>query len=97
MYYARKSVSSLIAGDPFLKVNWKRLRIVALFAMGYTGVDIFYKLLQSILLSQIYHRFLINNPISIRLEFLIIGLIILIVAEVFRIGTQMREEQSLTV
>jgi hypothetical protein len=97
LYYVRKIVRSLIAGDPFVNVNWKRLRVVALFTMGYTGVDIFYKLLESIWLSQVYHRFLINNPISIRLEFFIIGLMILIVAEVFIIGTQMREDQSLTI
>jgi len=97
LFYLRQFVKTLLTGNPFLEANARRLRTIAFFTIGYTVLDVVSKLFQSYWISRAMEKPILNNPVSIRFEFIILGLMILVIAEVFRIGVGMREEQSLTI
>ena len=55
------------------------------------------KILGSIWLSRAMGKPYMESPYSFRFEFIILGLMALVISEVFRIGVKMREEQALTI
>ncbi len=99
LYQLRKFFDTLVAGSPFVSENARRLRLIGLVIVA---VEIFRVLL--VFGQSLYLRAHIATiGISLRndprphLGVLFLGLVMLVIAEVFRRGTELHEEQQLTV
>ncbi|MDR3609322.1 MAG: DUF2975 domain-containing protein [Ignavibacteriaceae bacterium] len=98
----RKIVNTVIAGDPFVPQNGKRLRIISLiiiFLPIIIQLNVWVATKQAISALQyprwgIRFDFLDNSSL---ITYIVIGIFVFIVSEVFRIGISLKEEQELTV
>ena len=99
LYQLRKIFRSLSEGKPFSVENASRIRLIGLFV-------IFGELAHSVIvfLSQLYVESVFNTTglkidAEMNLEFSPIfgGLVLLVIAEVFRLGAQLQEDRDLTV
>jgi hypothetical protein len=97
MFFLRQFVKTLFAGNPFVEANARRLRYIAFFTIGYSIFEIVTQLFRSYWISRAVQKPALDASFSFRLDILVLGLMILVIAEVFRIGVGMREEQSLTI
>ncbi|MCP4149285.1 MAG: DUF2975 domain-containing protein [bacterium] len=104
----RKLIDSLKAGTPFIKENARRLRwigwtiiVFRLFLWAYNWIiegllDLRLMVAENPLISDVSDGDMIRfNPTSFSL--IVVGLIVLAIAEVFKAGTEMKEEQELTI
>jgi hypothetical protein len=100
IYHLRKFFQTLKNENPFTRKNGTRLR-----AIGITTIiaSIFWKKIYSLLISS-----LVSGKISIEgikiisnsnfdFQVILLGLIIIVISEVFRLGSEMKEEQELTI
>ena len=100
IFHLRKIFATIVSGDPFSMENSKRIRLIG-WAVIVASV---LKALLSFLIG-LYFSTLINLPgltltANMRLEDLsgvFVGVIILILAEVFQHGARLQEESNLTV
>tara|TARA_B100001146_G_scaffold23499_1_gene17853 strand:- start:4279 stop:4911 length:633 start_codon:yes stop_codon:yes gene_type:complete len=99
VYSLRKIVQSVRQKNPFTSTNGKRLRIIAFSMVGIELVRGLADLTKMLYLEPRLHfeTILIRSDISISLRVIIAGLVILVIAEAFRIGAEITEEQELTV
>ena len=95
----RKLFQSLVDGVPFTIENASRIRLIGLIVLAGEVVESFL-----VFVGQLYidSRFEITGltvdpGIDIDLSTVFAGLVLLVIAEVFRIGTQLKEDQDLTV
>lgn len=99
LYQLRKIFATLAAGNPFLLENAKRIRAI--------GLLIFSGVIVELVCGNVLGKLFMDN-ISVKgVEFsvkgginlggIFIGLVMLILAEIFRQGALLREEQDLTV
>ena len=100
-YLLRQIFRSLTQNNPFVIANARRLRLIA-FLITLISVTTFahdaivnWFLQQNFLLNNCYGA--IRAHLVVDLKTLFAGLIVLIIAEIFRIGARMKEEQDLTV
>ena len=99
VYSLRKIVQSVRQKNPFTSTNGKRLRIIAFSMVGIELIRGLADLTKMLYLEPRLHfeTILIRSDISISLRVIIAGLVILVIAEAFRIGAEITEEQELTV
>ena len=99
VYSLRKIVQSVRQKNPFTSTNGKRLRIIAFSMVGIELIRGLADLTKMLYLEPRLHfeTILIRSDISISLGVIIAGLVILVIAEAFRIGAEITEEQELTV
>jgi DUF2975 family protein len=100
LYQLRKFSQSLAIKQPFIKDNARRLRIVA-------GAMIVCELLQGVVclcsnayinsLSEFQHFEITFNTNSFSLEVVFFGFILIVIAEAFRCGAELKQENDLTV
>ena len=99
IYNLRIVISTLVKREPFIKGNAIRIRNIGI-------ICIIHELIRSFILFNeawfIKNKFLIfGRPISLKfdlnIETIFLGLVIIVIAEIFRIGTQLKEEQELTI
>ena len=99
VYSLRKIVQSVRQKNPFTSTNGKRLRIIAFSMVGIELIRGLADLTKMLYLEPRLHfeTILIRSDISISLHVIIAGLVILVIAEAFRIGAEIKEEQEFTV
>jgi len=99
VYSLWKIVQSVRQKNPFTSTNGKRLRIIAFSMVGIELIRGLADLTKMLYLEPRLHfeTILIRSDISISLRVIIAGLVILVIAEAFRIGAEITEEQELTV
>lgn len=102
MYHLRGFLESLKTGNPFIKKNAGKIRIIGLYIIGVEilrflsvfGFILYLKNKISITGSWIYWD-------SFKSHFdpgtLFLGFVILVIAEIFRLGAKLKEEQELTI
>ena len=99
VYSLWKIVQSVRQKNPFTSTNGKRLRIIAFSMVGIELIRGLADLTKMLYLEPRLHfeTILIRSDISISLRVIIAGLVILVIAEAFRIGAEITQEQELTV
>ena len=99
VYSLWKIVQSVRQKNPFTSINGKRLRIIAFSMVGIELIRGLADLTKMLYLEPRLHfeTILIRSDISISLRVIIAGLVILVIAEAFRIGAEITQEQELTV
>ena len=98
----RKIIKTVIAGDPFIPQNGKRLKLMAMIIFFLPLViQLFSWIVTKQVISQLQFPtiaigfdFLDNGNLR---TYLITSIFLYIISEVFRIGTSLKEEQELTV
>lgn len=98
-YSLRKIIQSVKDGNPFSVNNGKRLRIIAFSMMGIEIIGAFAGLIKMLyILPRLdFESVKIHSIIHISPHVIIAGLVILVIAEAFRIGAEMKDEQELTI
>jgi hypothetical protein len=99
IYLLRKIFRTLSNNEPFIKTNVNRLRIIAFTIMAF---DLYYYLLNIITSVWIrpkvtFENIYIPQYVGSELNNVFFGLLVLAIAEIFRIGFKMKEEQDLTI
>ena len=99
VYSLWKIVQSVRQKNPFTSTNGKRLRIIAFSMVGIELVRALADLTKMLYLEPRLHfeTILIRSDISISFHVIVAGLVILVIAEAFRIGAEIKEEQEFTV
>lgn len=97
--YLRGVFETLVEGDPFVPENARRLRAIALVLAVVEIVRMCVNLLAGILLSMLgapdQKELSVNLTVNLSVWFSVLTLVVL--AQVFREGAAMREEQKMTV
>ena len=95
----RDIVRTIDQQDPFAVENAGRVRTVGLLLLGYVLVECVARALMSGIadVMVVAEGFNLNGRIKINEGLLVAGLAIIVLSEVFRHGSRIREEQSLTV
>jgi hypothetical protein len=108
IYLLRKIIKNVHEGNHFVDVNVKNTRIIALLIMIVPHIQI---LLENIIVNSLPHNLIINGmkvsriltgpinifSLSIVPDYVLLGLIIFIFAEIFKEGKNLKEENDLTV
>ena len=99
VYSLWKIVQSVRQKNPFTSTNGKRLRIIAFSMVGIELIRGLADLTKMLYLEPRLHfeTILIRSDISISFHVIVAGLVILVIAEAFRIGAEITEEQEFTV
>ena len=99
VYSLWKIVQSVRQKNPFTTINGKRLRIIAFSMVGIELIRGLADLTKMLYLEPRLHfeTILIRSDISISFHVIVAGLVILVIAEAFRIGVEIKEEQEFTV
>ncbi|MFD3000358.1 DUF2975 domain-containing protein [Pontibacter toksunensis] len=98
-YLLRRLFRSLTQNDPFIVENAQRLRLIAFLIMLIPLTSFVHDFIVNWFLKQ---NFLIDGSgirahLNIDLKTLFVGLVVLVIAEIFRVGARLKEEQELTV
>lgn len=94
-YQLRKILSSFVSDHPFIKSNILRIRLIGLILIVASALKFVFSFFYTNYINSAFEGFIFTN----KLEFapLLSGLLILIIAEIFRIGVNYREENDLTI
>ena len=92
----RKIFRSLRAGEPFAYENFARLRRIGYFVLSFAVLDLGRSLFNRYLLSQhfLYHGKTYSGRFSLGIDVILIGLVILVFAEIFRHGYKLKTENE---
>ncbi len=98
-YLLRKIFATLTTPYPFDPQNAGRLRRIAFLVMLFSPLELCNDVYVHSVVSNNFSREKIKflQQLEINFQVIILGAVLLVVAEVFRIGTQLREENELTV
>lgn len=98
-YSLRKIIQSVKEGNPFSVHNGRRLRVIAFSMIGIEVIGAFADLIKMLYLvpKLSFETVKIHSIIHISPHVIIAGLVILVIAEAFRIGAEMKDEQELTI
>ena len=97
-YHLKRIVSSFTSTGPFIKLNVSRVRYIGLALIIFQVIDLLFDL--------IYVQYLNANLIwenqgqftsSFDFTISLLGLLIFLIAEIFRLGVSFREESDLTI
>ena len=96
IYNLRKIFRSLRAGEPFAYENFARLRRIAYFVLSFAVLDLGRSLFNRYLLSQHFwdHGKTYSGRFSIGIDVILVGLVILVFAEIFRHGYKLKTENE---
>ncbi|MFC1553448.1 DUF2975 domain-containing protein [candidate division KSB1 bacterium] len=99
IYYFRKIFNNLYLDDPFKMENIKRVRTIGYLIIG---IEVFF-FVKFVVLNEIFRSkiFIQDGDISFIHSFnwmvIFSGLAVLVIAEIFRLGFEIKEEQKLTI
>ena len=95
----RKVIVSLRQGDPFTRENGRHLRRIALVIIAIAAVKSFnHSLGHWLVLKELsFGEIWIKRTLDIDLSIVFLGLLILLIAEIFYTGAEMSDEQKLTI
>jgi lipoprotein signal peptidase len=95
----RRILGSVLAGDPFAAANANRMRIIGviLVAAGALGPVAEYLAARSMLRMVHVSGVELTAPFDLRLDVILAGLLLLVLAAVFGYGSELERERSLTV
>ena len=99
IYVLWKIVQSVQQKNPFIVLNGRRLRIIAFSMIGIELSQGLANLIKMLYLEPRlqFETIIIQSKIHVSFHVIVAGLVILVIAEAFRIGVEMKEEQELTV
>ncbi len=102
LYQLIKFFDSLGTGHPFVKENARRIKRIGLAILGMEALRIVGTLGLLFYFNSIFSTantsvYLTSLKEAFQLGNIFLGIVILIIAEIFRLGTKMKEEQELTV
>jgi hypothetical protein len=99
IYQLRQVFRTLVAGTPFVRANAVRIRFIGLVIVAMEVARFFILLGQSLFLKAnfAFAGLSLSTIPRPNLGAILIGIVVLVIAEVFRQGTELREEQELTV
>ncbi|HIB78784.1 MAG TPA: DUF2975 domain-containing protein [Candidatus Marinimicrobia bacterium] len=99
IYVLWKIVQSVKQKNPFIVLNGRRLRIIAFSMIGIELSQGLANLIKMLYLAPRlqFETIIIQSKIHVSFHVIVAGLVILVIAEAFRIGVEMKEEQELTV
>ena len=99
IYVLWKIVQSVKQKNPFIVLNGRRLRIIAFSMIGFELSQGLANLIKMLYLAPRlqFETIIIQSKIHVSFHVIVAGLVILVIAEAFRIGVEMKEEQELTV
>lgn len=89
----------LVDGQPFVRANAARIRVIGVVVIAMEIARFFLLLAQSAFLRSnfTFEGLTLNVVPRPNLGVILVGLVVLVIAEVFRQGAELREEQELTV
>lgn len=95
----RRMLSSVLAGDPFAAANATRMRImgVILVAAGALGPVAEHLATGTMLRMVPVRDVALTAPFDLRLDVILVGLLLLVLAAVFGYGSELERERSLTI
>lgn len=97
-YQLRLIFLSFTKNEPFAEFNIARVRKIGLILIGYTLAHLIYHIaLNEYLTSQFRWANDIRLTYSFNISALLIGLTLIVIAEVFKLGTTLENEQKLTI
>ena len=98
-YQLRRIFATLTMPQPFDRRNANRLRRIAFLVMLFAPLEAGNFLFKQMVVNQSFSREKVKFVLQPEINFqvIILGAVLLVIAEVFRIGTQLREENELTV
>ena len=96
IYNLRKIFRSLKAGEPFAYENFARLRRIGYFVLSFAVLDLGRSLFNRYLLSQHfwYHGKAYSGRFALGIDVILVGLVILVFAEIFRHGYKLKTENE---
>ena len=96
VYNLRNLFRSLKAGEPFAYENFARLQRIGLFVLSFALVDIGKSLFNRYLLQQNFwdHGKYYSAKLSFGIDVILIGLVILVLAGIFRHGYKLKTENE---
>ncbi len=99
LFQLRKIIRTLAAGDPFVRSNARRIQLIGLVVIGLEILKTLINLLFSLYLKGNFEIEGLGLATSFRpgLGVMFVGLLVVVLGEVFRLGAEMQEEQALTV
>ena len=96
VYNLRKIFRSLRAGEPFAYANFARLQKIGYFVLSFAIIDFGKSLFNRYLLQQHFLDYGKNYTakLSFGIDMILIGLVILVLAEIFRHGYKLKTENE---
>ena len=96
VYNLRKVFRSLRVGEPFAYENFARLQKIGFFVLSFAVLDFGKSLFNRYLLQQnfMYHGKYYSAKLSFSIDVILIGLVILVLAEIFRHGYKLKTENE---
>jgi len=95
----RRIFRTLTAGEPFVGENVRRIRVIAGIIIGLEILEAVVRFASSLFLRSHLAStgITLRSDLNLQLGAIFAGLVLLVLAEVFRIGTELREDQALTI
>lgn len=95
----RRILADVVAGDPFAAANAQRMRImgIILVAAGALGPVVEHLVARSLLRRVPIQGVELTAPFDLRVDMILIGLLLLVLAAVFGYGSELERERSLTI
>ncbi len=95
----RSMVKSALAGRAFARENARRLRFVGLVVLAYSGLwpVVNYLIAKATLAQAVIEGIPLTPALRFSVDPVLVGLLVLILAAVFRHGADLEDEQSLTI
>lgn len=99
VYQLRKIFATLVTGNPFLLENAKRIRNIGLIIFGGVILEFIVGLVLGIMIMEnvIIEGVIFSAKGKLDAAGIFIGLVMLVLAEIFRQGALLKEEQELTI
>ncbi len=98
LYHLRKIFSGLPINSPFTYQNYKSIRSIAFLIINFVLVEWILKLSMSFILETKYDlKTKLNIELTSAITYILLGLIIFAIAEIFNQGIKLKEEQDLTI
>lgn len=95
----RRIFRTLIAGEPFVVENVGRIRVIAGIIIGLEIFEAAVRFVSSLFLRSqlVSDGITFRSDVNLQMGAIFAGLVLLVLAEIFRIGAELREDQALTV
>jgi len=107
LFQLREFFKSLSSGHPFIEKNADRLRLIGWITIGQAVFEMLYQAILAVLIQnavvikgmvvRLGWESILGELLGVRGYQVFTGFVILVIAAVFRIGSQLREEQALTI
>lgn len=99
VYHLRKIFATLAVGTPFTGENVSRIRIIGIALIAGALLKNVIQIMNGIYLSRILSMPGVETAVNTRVDLtgILMGAVVIILAEVFRYGAYLQEEQDLTV